>query len=249
MMPSILLSACGREDAEYANGASESAVMGAILNLLLDYLQISGLQASVKPVQVPNHAVASIANRQRADLLFTLCSNHAPAGEEGTLQGTDICFSPVSRPGRRAAELLLPRLESIAPNGHGVALLPAPGLPDFRMAKCPAVQLRTGYRDNIDDAQWLTQSVGVISHALAKALTEWFHIPCKSPFSEVSATVRAPGGSLALRRAPHPEAALLLPLPNGSVLTLLHREDDWQYVEFEGRCGYVLRRFLVVKAP
>jgi hypothetical protein len=125
--------------------------------------------------------------------------------------------------------------------------MPSPQLPEFRMAKCTAVQLRLGFRDHPDDAQWMLQRTGAISHALAKSLADWFEVPCKSPFADVQATVNAPGGSLALRLAPQAEAELLRPLSNGTRLTLLHREGEWQYVEFDGVCGYVLRKFLQIK--
>ena len=246
-MPSILLSACGIEAAEHCNGAKEGAVMGAILGLLQDYIQVSGLKASLRPPEIPAAVAASIANRQRADLLFCMRSNVSPGGARRPLQGCDVCYHPASEKSRRLADLLLENMRPIAVDPERVRIMPSPGLPEFRMAKCPAVQLRLGFRDNQDDAQWMLQRTGVISHALAKSLAAWFEVPCKSPFSDVQATVNAPGGSLALRRAAQTEAELLRPLPNGTRLTLLHREGEWQYVEFDGACGYVSRKFLQVK--
>lgn len=238
-MPSVLLSSCGSEAASYCNGATEAAVMNAILALVQDYLQVSDIQAALRPAKVPPAMVASIANRQRADLLFCMRSNAAPAQP-----GVEIYFHPSGEKSRRAAQLLQEHLSPAAPDPQRVKLVPAPQLPDFRMARCPAVQLRLGCRDNPTDAQWMLQNTGVIARALAKALTEWFGKPCHSPFAEVHALVHAPGGSLALRRAPDPAAELLCPLPNGSKLTLLGREGQWQQVEHEGRCGYVKRQYL-----
>ncbi|MCL2301310.1 MAG: N-acetylmuramoyl-L-alanine amidase [Firmicutes bacterium] len=246
-MPSVLLSACGVEAAEHCNGAKEGAVMGAILGLLQDYMQVSGLKAALRPPEVPPAMVASIANRQRADLLFSLRSNVSPGGARRPLQGCDVCYHPASERSRRLAELLQESIRPVSVDPERVRTMSSPGLPDFRMAKCPAVQLRLGFRDHPDDAQWMLQRPGVISHALAKALAAWFEVPCKSPFSDVQATVNAPGGSLALRRAPLADAELLRPLPNGTRLTLLHREGEWQYVEFDGACGYVSRKFLQIK--
>ena len=246
-MPSVLLSACGNEAAEHCNGAKEGAVISAALGLLQDYLQVSGLKATLRPPEIPIPMVASIANRQHVDLLFCMRSNVSPGGARRPQQGCDICYHPASEKSRRLAELLLEAIRPIAVDSERVRTMPSPQLPDFRMAKCPAVQLRLGFRDHPDDAQWMLQRTGVISHALAKATTHWFEIPCKSPFSDIQATVNAPGGSLALRRAPQAEADLLRPLPNGTRLTLLHREGEWQYVEFDGACGYVLRKFLQIK--
>jgi len=243
-MPSVLLSACGSIGTdsgagEYCNGADESAVMGAILTLLQDYLQVSGLRAPIRPIKLPSAMAATYANRQRVNLLFTMRSYSAPAK-----QGIEICFFPASEKSRRAAQLLLEHLAPVAPDAKRVILLPSPQLPEFRMARCPAVQLRLGCRADQEDAQWMLQRTGVIAHALAGAITEWFGIPCKSPFSEFQSRVRAPGGALALRSGPRGNAEILRPLVNGTRLTLLHREGDWQYVEVDGKCGYVQRRFL-----
>ena len=237
VMPSVLLSACGG-DAEYCNGANEAAVMGAILSLLQEYLQVSGLRASLRPDEAPSTMAASIANRQRADFLFTIRSS------AGQGPGIEICYHPASEKSRRAAALLQEALQPVCVDAQWVKLLPVPQLPEFRMAKCPCVQLRLGDRGDPEDAQWMLQCTGVIAHALAKALTAWFDVPCKSPFSQREAEVRVPSGTLALRRAPRADAELLRPLPNGANLLLLHREGDWQYAEFEGACGYVLRKFL-----
>ena len=246
-MPSVLLSACGNEAAEHCNGAKEGAVVSAILGLLQDYLQVSGLKATMRPPEIPSAMVASIANRQHVDLLFCMRSNVSPGGARRPQQGCDICYHPASERSRRLADALAENIRPISVDPERVRTLSSPGLPDFRMAKCPAVQLRLGFRDHPDDAQWMLQRTGVISHTLAKATTNWFEIPCKSPFSDIQATVNAPGGSLALRRAPQAEAELLRPLQNGTRLTLLHREGEWQYAEFDGACGYVLRKFLQIK--
>jgi len=246
-MPSVLLSACGNEAAEHCNGAKEGAVISAALGLLQDYLQVSGLKATMRPPEIPSAMVASIANRQRVDLLFCMRSNVSPGGARRPQQGCDICYHPASERSRRLADTLVETIRPIAVDPERVRTMSSPQLPDFRMAKCPAVQLRLGFRDHPDDAQWMLQRTGVIAHALAKATTQWFDVPCKSPFSDIQATVNAPGGSLALRRAPQAEAELLRPLPNGTRLTLLHREGEWQYVEFDGACGYVLRKFLQIK--
>ena len=241
-MPSVLLSCNGREAAEYCNGASEADVMGAILALVQDYLQVSGLNAPLRPAKVPSAIAASIANRQRAQLLLCLQSY-----QKKDTRGAEICFHPGSEKSRRLAQLLEARLGTISPSGE-VRLIPAPQLPDFRMARCPAVQLRPGCRDDHDDAQWMLQSTGVIAHAIAGAVAEWFELPLKSPFAEVQASVNAPGGCLALRSRPHSEGELLRPLPNGTKLTLLHREGEWQYVELDDSCGYVMRKFLRLPA-
>jgi hypothetical protein len=245
-MPYVLLSACGKDAAEYCNGAEESAVMEAILTPLAEYLQASGLQAALRPPQVPSHAVASVANRENAALLLSLCSSVSPVEYAGQQRGADVCFHPAAKRSRALAERIQARLANVAPEPEQVRLLPAPQLPDFRMAHCPAVQLRLGYRDHPEDAVWMLQSTGAIAHALAKAMTEWFGIPCCSPFAERNGVVRTPSGSLALRRAPHKEAELLQTIPNGAELMLLHREGEWQYVEQDGHCGYVLRKFVTV---
>jgi hypothetical protein len=242
-MQSVLLSNCGSENAEYCNGAREGAVIGAILEQLQEYLQVSEVGALLRPEAVPSAAMASVANRQRCALLLSLRS--AAASGKGELKGCDVCFHPTSAESRRAAELLRSSLASVAPGD--VRLLPSPQIPDFRMARCPAVQVRLGCRDCDEDAQWMLEGTGVIAHALARGLAMWLDVPLKSPFAKREAVVRAPGGGLAMRRAPEPRAELLRVLPNGANVTPLHRVGEWQYAEHDGFCGYVLRRYLAKK--
>ncbi|MDR2524989.1 MAG: SH3 domain-containing protein [Oscillospiraceae bacterium] len=243
-MPFILLSCCGDEAAEFCNGASESAVVDAALGQLAEYLQASGLEAAMRPAQVPCHAVASVANRENAALLLTLCSSRAPAEKAGQERGTDICFHPAAKRSRALAEAIHAALCAAAPDPAQIRLLPAPQLPDFRMARCPCVQIRLGYRDHPEDAVWMVQATGIVAHALAKGVAAWFGLPCISPYAGQGAVVHAPSGSLALRRAPHREAEILQALPNGTPLTPLHREGEWQYVEHDDRCGFVQRKYL-----
>ncbi len=243
-MTYVLLSACGSAAAEYCNGAGEASVMEAILRQLADYLNASGLKAALRPPTVPSHAATAVASRENAALLLLLRSSAAPLERVGELRGTDICFHPAAKKARALAELLRERVAAAAPDPAQVRLLPSPQLPEFRAARCPTVQLRLGYRDCPEDAVWMLQSTGVIAHALAKAVMAWFELPCVSPFAERAAIVRTPNGPLALRRAPQKEAEQCYTIPNGAELTLLHREGEWQYVEYEERCGYVARKFL-----
>jgi N-acetylmuramoyl-L-alanine amidase len=245
-MPGILLSDCGNENAEYCNGAKESAVMDAILEQLLDYLEVSGIHAQLRPDHVPSAAVSSIANRERANLLFLLrstCAHPKIIGRDAA-QGCCVCYHPRQANSKQIAEILSDCLSGICPHKEGFAPVPAPQLPDFHMAHCPAVQVQLGCRDNAEESAWMTEGVGVISHALAKGITRWFDVPCKSPFANTKAIVNAPAGALLLRQFPSKTAPVLETMPNGTALTLLHHNGEWQYAELDGICGFCLRQYL-----
>jgi hypothetical protein len=225
-----MLPICGNADVEFCNGAKEGAVMRAVLELLQDYLHTSGLGCLVR--SMPMSAAAAQAVRQKSALLLGLCSH--------TGSGAAICYRPACEDSKRAAQLLCDNISPIAPGAVKIVSTPLPG-------RCPTLLLRLGCRDNLDEAQWMVQCTGVVAHAMAKAVTSWFGVPCKSPFANCEAAVHTPNGALALRRAPSAEAPLLRALPNGATLLLLHRDGEWQYVECEGSCGYVLRKFLAMK--
>jgi len=248
-VPSVLLSACGSAAAEYCNGAKEGEVMRAILELTEDYLHVSGMGASLllprARAGMPFGSIAMAARQRKSALVLMACSGNYPA--KSGRRGVEICTpmqngSNCGEPGRRFASILEEQLAAIAPGP--VKQVPMP-MPEFRAAKCPVAQVYLGSRSHPEDAQWMLQSTGAIAHALAKAAALWFDIPCKSPFAHCAAVVT--GGALALRRTPGRGAALLRTLPNGTKLLLLHRDGDWQYVEHEGVCGYVLRSYLQAK--
>jgi len=248
-MPSVLLSACGSAAAEYCNGAREGEVMRAILELTEDYLHVSGMGASLllprTRASMPFGAVAAAARQRKSALVLMVCSGNYPANSGR--RGVEIC-TPMQNNGtcgeasRRFAAILEEQFIAIAPGP--VKQVPVP-MPEFRAAKCPAAQVYVGSRSHLEDAQWMLQSTGAIAHALAKAAALWFDILCKSPFAHCAAVVT--GGTLALRRAPGRGGELLRTLPNGTKLLLLHRDGDWQYVEHEGVCGYVMRSYLQAK--
>ena len=246
-VPSVLLSACGSAAAEYCNGAREGEVMRAILELTEDYLHVSGIGASLllprTRAAVPFGTIAMAAKQHKSTLVLMVCSGNYPANSGR--RGAEIC-TPINagcgEVNRRFASILEKQLSAIAPGP--VKQVPMP-MPEFRAAKCPAAQVYLGSRSHAEDAQWMLQSTGAIAHALAKSAALWFDIPCKSPFAHCAAVVT--GGALALRRAPGRGAELLRTLPNGTKLLLLHRDGDWQYVEHEGVCGYVLRQYLQAK--
>jgi len=240
-MPSVLLSACGNGAAEFVNGAKENEVMRAVLDLTRDYLHVSGLGASViapaqaRPGFMPFGVMATAARRQKSALVLLVCSGNY----KGERRGIELCFPIHNDPSRRFAGTLAEYFKPVAPGP--VQQVPQP-MPEFRMTKCPVAQVRLGCRGHQEDAQWMLQGTGVIAHTLARAATTWFDVPLKSPFAHCEAAVV--GGSLALRRAPGTEAKQLRTLPKGAKLLLLHRDGDWQYVEHEGACGYVLRKYL-----
>ncbi|MDR2646973.1 MAG: hypothetical protein LBB67_02485 [Oscillospiraceae bacterium] len=235
-MRSIVLSASYKDGDEMSNGAKESVVLEAILAQVRDYLAASGLRVIMRPAQVPPAAVASIANRERASFLFCLSANgREPCG---------VCYHPQSQAGKRCADLVLERLELIIPEGKAFKRVASPQLPDFRMAKCPCVHLCFGEEKDAKTAEWLVQSVGVIAHALARALTAWFDLPCQSPFARSTAKIAAPQGALALRCLPSEQSERLLSMKNGADVLLFHREGEWQYIECEGVCGFAKRQYL-----
>jgi len=247
-MPSVLLSACGSAAAAYCNGAKEGEVMRAILELTEDYLHVSGMGASLilprTRAGMPFGTVAMAARQRKSALVLMACSGNYPA--KSGRRGVEICRpmdgSNCGEASRRFAAMLEEQLGAIAPGP--VKQVPMP-MPEFYAVKFPVAQVYLGSRSHQEDAQWMLQSTGSIAHALAKSAALWFDIPCKSPFAHCAAVVT--GGALALRRAPGRGAELLRTLPNGTKLLLLHRDGDWQYVEHEGVCGYVLRQYLQAK--
>ncbi|MDR1463723.1 MAG: SH3 domain-containing protein [Oscillospiraceae bacterium] len=241
-MPVIVFSSCGGDAAEFCNGAAEADVMGTILTQLQAYGAASGLECRRRPTQIPTHAVASWANRERADFLLLLRS--AASASDGVQPGPEVCFHPASAKAKAAAELIRGRLARVYPEPERARLTPTPQNPHFRMAKCPAVELRLGCRDQADDAQWMLQSGGAVAHALAAALAAQFGVPCRSPFARQSAGVHTGGGPLALRAAPAQAAEKRAEIPNGAEVTPLHGEGKWQYIEYQDQCGYVLKKYI-----
>lgn len=71
-------------------------------------------------------------------------------------------------------------------------------------------------------------------------------IPIPIPETQI-ATVNSPnGGSVKMRQKPSTSCNVYWDVPNGSVVDVIERNDDWSNIKWDGKKGYMMSKFLIV---
>ena len=193
----------------YVTGGSEEYYMNLIADAMVPYLRSNGIQYTRNnPGMTAAQAIAE-SNRGNYDLHLAIHSNAAPEGQYGTYRGVDVYYSPISRNGRRAAEIFARNLKSIYPLPSKVRAISTTTIGEVTQTRAPAVFLELGYHDNVQDANWVTNNIEKIARNLVLSLTEYFGIPFVEPMTPVRGIVTLTSGNLNLRARPNLNARII----------------------------------------
>ena len=244
-MPNIYLSPSTQEANLYVTGGSEEYWMNLLADELEPWLTSSGIKFSRNTPQMTAASSIRASNAGNYDFHLALHSNAAPEGRYGEFQGIIAYYAPNSVKGQRAAEFIAENLGSIYPYPAGARAEPTTRLGEVTRTRAPAVLVEIGYHDNVDDANWITGNLERIAEKLALSMTEYFGIPLIPPMAPQTGRVATPqGGNLNIRRYPSTGGAVITSVPNGTVLTVLGRWNDWYTVNSNGTVGYANANFI-----
>ncbi|MBQ8808562.1 MAG: N-acetylmuramoyl-L-alanine amidase [Clostridia bacterium] len=246
-MPRIYLSPSTQEGNMYVIGGSEEYYMNLIADAMIPYLQSSGIQYTRNSREMTAADAIRESNRGNYDLHLALHSNAAPEGQYGTYTGVDVYYSPISRNGRRAADIFVRNLKSIYTNPSKVRALPTTTIGEVTQTRAPAVFLELGYHDNVGDALWVSENIQRIAANLVLSLTQYFGIPFVEPMTPKMGTVTLTSGTLNLRSRPSRTSSVIASIPNGANLTVVGQWQDWYVVNYRGLVGYVLSRYVKIQ--
>lgn len=228
----------------YVIGGSEEYYMNLIADAMVPYLQSNGIQYTRNnPGMSASDAIAA-SNRGNYELHLALHSNAAPEGQYGTYRGVDVYYSPISRNGRRAADIFVKNLKSIYPLPARVRALSTTTIGEVTQTRAPAVFLELGYHDNVQDANWVSDNIERIARNLVLSLTEYFGIPFVETMTPERGIVTLTSGNLNLRSRPNRNAGIITRIPNGATLTVVGQWQDWYVVNYRGQVGYVASQYV-----
>lgn len=176
-MPSVFLSPSLQEWNPYVNGGNEEYFMNLIADAIEPYLTASGITyARNTPSQTLSQAIAQ-SNAGNYDLHLAIHSNAAPSQNAGQVRGTDVYYYPTSTQGKRAADIIVENYKDIYPLPDRVKTVATTSLAELRRTKAPAVLIETAYHDNLADAEWIQENIGVIGRNLAMSIAEFLGVP------------------------------------------------------------------------
>ena len=245
-MPSIYLSPSTQELNPYIIGGSEEYYMNLLADALEPYLLENSI--SFKRNDRNQNAVAAIreSNAGNYDLHLALHSNASPASNAGGTRGIDVYYYPGSVNGQRGAEIFRDNFKEIYPLPEKVRTLSTTRLGEVRQPVMPSVLVEVAYHDNEDDANWIVDNIDNIARALAESVAEYFGVPFVNPVRGQVGTVNITSGSLNIRRNPSLTAPIIARAYNGEKVQVLGEDGDWYKVNYGGREGYSVKRYIVL---
>ena len=176
-MPSVFLSPSLQEWNPYVNGGNEEYYMNLVADAIEPYLHASGIAyARNTPSQTLSQAIAQ-SNAGNYDLHLAIHSNAAGEQNSGKVRGTDVYYYPTSAKGKRAAEIIAENYRDIYPLPDRVKTVASSALAELRRTKAPAVLIETAYHDNLADAEWIQENIGVIGRNLAQSIAQFLNVP------------------------------------------------------------------------
>ena len=246
-MPKIYLSPSTQEGNQYVTGGSEEYYMNQIADALEPYLRANAIAFTRNR---PDMRVTEIQRESNAGdyaLHLALHSNAAPPDRYGSLQGVDIYYFGGSRAGERAAQITADNFKVIYPDPNLVDIRTTTALGEVDRVKAPSLFIEIAYHDNVDDANWIINNISEIARTIALSLAEYFGQPLFEPMQPTTASVTTTSGNLNLRARPNVMSAVIGSIPNGAQLTVNGLIPDWASVSYNGKLGFVNRRYLNIK--
>lgn len=243
-MPSVYLSPSTQEKNLYVIGGTEEYYMNRIADAMEPFLEASGVSFGRNTPQMTAASSIRQGNAGNYELYLAIHSNASPENMYGQLMGTDVFYYPTSASGRRFAQLIEQNMEAIYPRPELVDIRATTALGEVRQTRMPAVLVEVAYHDNREDADWIVDNIEPIAEALAKSVTEYFGIPFVRPIPGETGTVRLTTGALNIRSAPSLSAPIINRAYNGDRVLISGEDGDWYKVNYAGRPGYAVKRYI-----
>ncbi|HYE69034.1 MAG TPA: N-acetylmuramoyl-L-alanine amidase [Anaerovoracaceae bacterium] len=175
-MPTIYLSPSTQEN-EYTTGGNEEYYMNLIVDAMIPYLKINGLDFARNN---PGDSIDQIIDHTKEriyDLYIALHSTSSPEGTEPPPQGLNVyhyAYTPVG--GERAAFYIAENLKEIYPYPNLVTIIPA-DTRELRDTNATATLVELGYRGNPEDEMWMKQNIDMIAKNLVRSITQFLNLP------------------------------------------------------------------------
>ena len=243
-MPSLFLSPSTQDGNPYVIGGNEEYYMNLVADAMEPYLRANGIAFTRNN---PAGTVSDSINQSNAgtyDLHLALHSNAAGVGNEGNVRGTDVYYANGSDNGQRAAFIIADNFKDIYPLPDRVRAIATSRLAEVTRTRAPAVLVEVAYHDNVDDANWIAQNIQSIARNLSESVTTYFGLPFVQPIPPRNGTVRTAGGNLNIRAYPSTDGTIIGTAPNGTVVQITGRYEDWYVVNDNGLLGYANSRYI-----
>lgn len=244
-MPTLYLSPSTQDWNPYVTGSgSEEQWMNRLADAMAPYLNSCGIRYVRNTPEMTAGSSVRQANQGWYDFYLALHSNAAAGDAAGKVRGIIAFYYPTSTEGQRGAQIFVNNLRTIYPLPDKVITKSTTTLGEIRYSKFPTVLLELGYHDNVEDAQWIENNIPLIAQNLVLSLTEIFDIPFIWPTDPWEVAVFTEGGNLNLRAKPSIKSQVVGSIPNGSMVRVYGRYEDWYVVRYKDQVGYASATYI-----
>lgn len=243
-MPSIYLSPSTQEYNTTVLGNSEEYYMNLIADAMEPYLAASGIRFGRNDPAMTALDSARQANEGGYDFYLALHSNAAPDPYAGTVRGAEIYYFPGSREGQRAATIFANNYKEIYPLPDRIKILPLGTFIELNKTNMPAILFELAYHDNLLDASWLSRNINEIARNLAISVADYFGVEFVDVRYFGQAVISTDGGAVNVREKPDINSPVVAALPDGTVVKVFERVNDWFLIEDGSTAGFVNAEFI-----
>lgn len=243
-MPFLFLSPSTQEFNPYVTAGNEEYWMNQLADRMEPYLTASGINFTRNDPAGTAATAIRASNMGNYDFHLALHSNAAPENLSGQLRGIDAYYYPGAEYGERMAQLVADNLKPIYPLPERVQTRTSTSIGEIRQTRAPAALIEIGYHDNPEDASWLTENLGEIAPALARAVAQYFGLPFLQPQGVRTGVVATEETPLNLRGGPGEDFPVLARIPNGTPVEILNEYDGWYVVRVGDLVGYAAAPFI-----
>lgn len=245
-MALVYLSPSGQTDKSCASSGSEALDMNRIADEMEPWFRASGISfARSGPEMTAAQRIEAVNQGQYA---LHLALHAVPASEapENIHPGVAVFYSARSRDGRVAAELIANNLREIYPDPKAVQALPTDNIGEVIKVYLPAAFIQFAYHAPWRDGAWTGQNIALLAEAVARAVAEYFGLPCLLPQPVETGVADLPFGVLNIRTGPSQVFPVLAQVQDGGQLTIHNRYRNWFVVAWNGISGYALQDYITV---
>ena len=176
-MPSVYLSPSSEEEQLFVTGNNEEYYMNLVADAMVPYLRASGIDFDRND---PGNTIQQIINKSNSkyhDLHLMLNMESGVGDLAGKVRGESAVYYTGSPGGKVAADIFTGNLKKIYPIPQLVTISSDRLNPEVRDTNAVALMVVLGYRDNIEDATWVSNHIDLIAKNLAMSLAEYLKVP------------------------------------------------------------------------
>jgi N-acetylmuramoyl-L-alanine amidase len=180
------LSPSTEEYEPFVTGNNEEYYMNRVADAMIPYLRASGIDFDRNDPGDTTQQIIAKSNSKYHDLHLALNMETGVGDLAGKVRGESVVHLTGSPGGTAAAQIFARNLKTIYPIPELVTVASDRLNPELRDTDAAALMVVLGYRDNIEDAEWVIGHIDEIGRNLAMSLAEYLKVPFveKAPTAE-----------------------------------------------------------------